>query len=43
VGRQPGEQAEGGRELGHLGLAGEQDLLDQPQPGVPAFGTSTCR
>ena len=38
VGGQAGEPAQGRRELGDLGLAGEQDLPDQVQPRVPAFG-----
>jgi hypothetical protein len=38
VGGQVGESAEGGRELGDLGLSDEQDLSYQLQPGVPAFG-----
>src|SRR6478752_8084731 len=36
--RQPGEQAQGCREPGDFGLSREQDLPDQLQPGVPAFG-----
>jgi hypothetical protein len=39
VGGQAGEQAKGRRELGHLGLAGEQDLVDQPQPGFQRSGS----